>query len=303
MFYKKFSEIKVGVFVFIAIIIVTATVFWAKGFIVGKDKMNLTCYFKTIPSLNQGDPVSVNGVVKGKVSAIELEGDSVKVFFNLEKDVRIKKDYTIQITSPELMAGKTLFIKPGKETEEIDYTKPLYGSKGSDMSSIMESVSDMSGDIKTLIGKFNNTTDDLSAVLKNINDIVGDPRMTNDLKGTISNLSVTSRNLNGLVSESRTNIKGLTDKADKTMTSVNTMIDENSPEMKKTFQEIQALTTRFDSLVLNLNLIVSDIQTKKSGVGKFIYDDRFFENLNRTIEELEKLTKNIREEGIKINLF
>jgi len=143
----------------------------------------------------------------------------------------------------------------------------------------------------------------LSSVLKNINDIVGDPRLKNDLKGTISNLSVTSRNLNGLVSESRTNIKGLTDKADITMTSVNSMIDENSPEMKKTFKDIQSLTARFDSLVLNLNLIVSDIQTQKSGVGKFIYDDRFFENLNRTIEELEKLTKNIREEGIKINLF
>ena len=40
MFYKKFSEIKVGVFVFIAIVIVTSTIFWAKGFIVGKDKMN-----------------------------------------------------------------------------------------------------------------------------------------------------------------------------------------------------------------------------------------------------------------------
>jgi ABC-type transporter Mla subunit MlaD len=167
----------------------------------------------------------------------------------------------------------------------------------------MESVSDMSGDIKTLIGKFNNTTDDLSAVLKNINEIVGDPRLKSDLKGTISNLSVTSRNLNGLVSESRTNIKGLTDKADRTMSSVNNMIDENSPEMKKTFRDIQTLTTRFDSLVLNLNLIVSDIQTQKSGVGKFIYDDKFFNNLNKTIEELEKLTKSIREDGVKINLF
>jgi phospholipid/cholesterol/gamma-HCH transport system substrate-binding protein len=303
MFYKKFSEIKVGVFVFIAIVIVTATVFWSKGFIVGKDKMNLVCYFKTIPSLNKGDPVAVNGVVKGKVTSIELEGDSVKVFFTVERGVKIKKDYTVQITSPELMAGKTLFIKPGKDTEEIDYEKPLLGTKGSDMSSLMESVSDMSGDIKTLIGKFNNTTDDLSAVLKNINEIVGDPRLKNDLKGTISNLSVTSKNLNGLVSESRTNIKGLTDKADRTMSSVNSMIDENSPEMKKTFKDIQTLTTRFDSLVVNLNLIISDIQSQKSGVGKFIYDDKFFNNLNRTIEELEKLTKSIREDGVKINLF
>lgn len=303
MFYKKFSEIKVGVFIFIAMLIVTSTIFWAKGFIVGKDKRDMIVYFTSISSLNYGDPVSVNGVTKGKVTTVELDGDSVKVTFALEKDVKIKTDYSVEIASPELMAGKTLLIKPGKGTQEIDYTKPLIGGPGSDVATIMKTASDMAGDVKTLINKFNKTADNLDLVLVNINDIVGDKRMQGDLKSTLSNLSVTSRSLNGLVADSRKNVNNLSESADKTMKSVNTLIDDTSPELKNTFKDVQSLTVKFDSLVTNLNYIVSDIHQQKSGVGKFIYDDKFFNNLNKLIEEVERLSSKIRKDGVKINLF
>jgi phospholipid/cholesterol/gamma-HCH transport system substrate-binding protein len=303
MFYKKFAEIKVGVIIFLAMVIVTSTVFWAKGFIVGKDKRDMVVYFPSISSLNYGDPVSVNGVEKGKVVTIELEGDSVRVTFALEKEVKIKTDYSVEVATPELMAGKTLFIKPGKNAQEIDYTKPMYGSPSSDIASILKTASDMSGDVKTLISKFNKTADNLDLVLVNINDIVGDKRMQGDLKSTLSNLSVTSRSLNGLVADSRKNVNSLSESADKTMKSVNNLIDDSSPELKNTFKDVQVLTTKFDSLVTNLNYIVSDIHQQKSGVGKFLYDDKFFNNLNNLVEELEKLSMKIRKDGVKLDLF
>ena len=303
MFYKKFSEIKVGFFVLVAVVIVTATLFWSKGFIVNKDKMELKAYFQSIGGLNYGDPVTVNGVHKGKVLSIDLEGDSVLIIFSLEKGIKIKNDYKIEVASPELMSGKTLYISPGKSTQEIDYLKPLTGSAGSDISTVMKKVSDMSGDVKELIGKFGKTADKLDILLGNVNDIVGDPNMKSDMKSTISNLAVVSRNLNGLVTESRANIKNLTSNADKTFTNVNSLLDDTKPDMKNTIRDIQSLTTKFDSLVTNINLIVGDIQQQKSGVGKFIYDDKFFNNLNKTLEEVEKLTKKIRQDGVKINLF
>ncbi len=303
MFYKKFSEIKVGVFVFVAVIIVTAVVFWTKGFIMGKDRISLDVYFKSVSGVNKGDPVTVNGVNKGKVQDLDLVGDSVKVTFSLDKDVKIKTDYSITIAAPELMSGKTLAIKPGKGNTEIDYTSPLRGNPGFDMGTLMETVGDLSGDLKTLIGKFNTTADNLDKVLVNINELVGDKNMQADLKNTMSNLSVTSRNLNGLVTESRTSIRSLTDNADKTMNNVNTMLDDNSPEIKNTVKDIRTLTGKFDSLITGLNQMVNDITTQKSGVGKFIYDDKFFNNLNKTLDEVEKLTRKIREDGIKINLF
>ena len=300
---KKFAEIKVGIFVFIAIAIVISVLFWAKGFVVNRDLSEYKAYFHNVSGLSVGDNVTVNGVRKGKVKDISLEGDSVAVLFSMEKEINLKKDYRIEVIMTELMGGKTLFVSPGKSDEELKDGTPLYGVTGGDIGEIIKNATSISQEFRELLSKFGNTNDNINKVLANLNDVVGDKNVQKNIKSTLSNFEATSSNLNSLVIENRTSLKNLTDKAGKTLDNVNGILDENSPEFKKTFLQIQNLTTKVDSLVSSINVITSDILMRKSGLGKFIYDDKFFDNLNNTLLEIEKLSKKIREEGIKINLF
>lgn len=300
---RKFSEIKVGIFVFLAAFLVLATLFWAKGFIVSKDQIDVIAYFKNVSGLNIGDPVTVNGVRKGKVQKFDLEGDSVRVELSLEKSVKIKKDYKIEIAMLELMAGKQVLINPGVSKDEIDYKQPLIGETGSDITAMMKNVNEITQDIKGLLKKFDKTADGLNESIKNINDIVGDKNMTGNLKTTMSNLNIASRNLNMLLSENRVSFKEITGKVGKSIDNVNGILDENGPQVKSTFKDIQTLTTRVDTLITSINTVVNDLQMQKGSMGKFMYDDKFYENLNKSLMEIEKLTKKIRKDGIKINLF
>lgn len=300
---RKFSEIKVGVFVFVAAFIVLATLFWAKGFMVSKGQNDLKAYFKNVSGLNIGDPVTVNGVRKGKVQSFDLEGDSVKVELTLEKTVKIRKDYKIEIAMLELMGGKQVLISPGVDNEEIDYEKPLNGITGSDITSMMKNVNEVTQDVKGLLKKFDTTVADLDVTIKNVNDIVGDKAMQFNLKNTLLNLNTASNHLNLLLSENRTTFKDITGKVGKTVDNVNGILDENGPQVKSTFKDIQTLTTRIDTLITGINAIVGDIQMQKGSVGKFMYDDKLYENLNKSLLEIERLSKKIRKDGIKINLF
>jgi len=300
---RKFSEIKVGIFVFIAAFLVLATLFWAKGFIVSKDQIDLKAYFKNVSGLNIGDPVTVNGVRKGKVQKFDLEGDSVLVELSLERTVKIKKDYKIEIAMLELMAGKQVLINPGVSKEEIDYKQPLIGESASDITQLMKNMNDITGDVKSLLKKFDKTAENLDVTLKNVNEIVGDKDVHYNLKNTLSNLNVASKHLNLLLVENRSSFKDLTGKVGKSIDNVNGILDENAPQVKNTFKDIQILTNRVDSLITGINTIVNDIQTQKGSVGKFMYDDKFYDNLNKSLIEIEKLAKKIRQEGIKINLF
>jgi phospholipid/cholesterol/gamma-HCH transport system substrate-binding protein len=300
---RKFSEIKVGIFVFIAAFLVLATLFWAKGFIVSKDQIDLKAYFKNVSGLNIGDPVTVSGVRKGKVLKFDLVGDSVLVELSIEKTVKIKKDYKIEVAMLELMAGKQVLINPGVSKDEIDYNEPLLGETGSDITAMMKNITDITQDVKGLLKKFDKTADGLNESIKNINDIVGDKNMTGNLKTTMSNLNIASRNLNLLLSENRVSFKEITGKVGKSIDNVNGMLDENAPQVKSTFKDIQVLTNRVDTLITGINTIVNDLQNQKGSMGKFMYDDKFYENLNKSLLEIEKLTKKIRQEGIKINLF
>lgn len=307
---RSINAFKVGVFVVVALIIVIATMFWAKGFYVYRDMRDMKVYFKMVTGLKKGDPVMVNGVIKGKVKDFNLEGDSVLVEFLLERDVKIKKDYRIEIVSTELLGGKTINISQGNSQEEVDYNVPLSGSKMNDILALINNVNELTEEVKGLIGNFNKAAEDLQSILISVNEVVGDPKVKNELKTTISNIQLTSRNLNSLVAENKLSLKDITDKTsgtiDKvniTIDNVNTMLDENKPNIETTINDIKVLTKKIDGLVENLNTIVNDLQDKNKGVGKFIYDDKFYNNLNNLLIEIEGLTKKIREEGVKINLF
>lgn len=300
---KKFAEFKVGLFVFVAILVVFLTLFWVKGFSVSLTEQSYEVYFEKVSGINEGDQVSVNGVRKGKIDKIELAGDSVRIRFNLDKTIKLRNDYNIYIAATELTGGKVLYIEPGKSSVEVAPEQALHGTPGADFSTLMNSVQDITDNVKTLLGEFKKSNDNLNNVLANVNDIVGDANMKSNLKTTLSNLSLSSQNLNQLVSESRNGISGLTSRLGKTVDNVDIVIGDNSKELKNTLNEIQTLTTTVDTLVSNLNLVVLDINNKNKGIGKFISDDKFFDKMNNTLSEIEKLTKNIRTKGVKLNIF
>jgi len=299
----KVSEFKVGIFVTIAIIIVLATIFWAKGFTVGLSKESYTVYFPKVSGINTGDQVSVNGVRKGTIDALELEGDSVRIKFNLDKGVKIKSDYNIYIAATELTGGKVLYIEPGKNMPEVNPDQALIGTPGADFSTLMNSLGDITKNVQELLADFKESTDNLNNVITNINDVVGDGNLKGNIKTVLSNLAASSGNLNQLVSESRAGINGLTGKLNKSVDNVDLAIGSNSEELKNTLLDIQQLTTQVDTLVSNLNLAVGTINDKDKGIGKFLNDDEFYANVNKALQEIEKLTKNIRTKGVKLNIF
>lgn len=300
---KNFAEFKVGLFVSIAVLIVLLTIIWTKGCAVATKEQAYVVYFEKVSGINEGDQVAVNGVRKGKIDKLELTGDSVKISFSIDKEIKIRKDYNIYVAATELTGGKVLYVEPGKSTAEVSPEESLHGSTSADFSSIMNSVQDITVNVKDLLGEFKKSADNLNNVLANVNAIVGDENLKGNIKSTMSNLSATSQNLNQLVNESRNGINGLTSKLGNTVDNVDLVIGDNSKELKNTFSEIQNLTSTVDTLVYNLNTVVTEINNKEKGIGKFITDDRFFDNLNKTLEELEKLTKKIRKDGVKINLF
>lgn len=300
---KNFAEFKVGLFVSIAVLVVLLTIIWTKGCAVGMKEQSYNVYFQKVTGINEGDQVSVNGVRKGKIDKISLDGDSVKITFSIDKDIKIRKDYDIYIAATELTGGKVLYVEPGKSSAEVNPEDPLHGNPGADFSSIMNSVEDITVNVKELLGEFKKSTENLNSVLANVNSIVGDENLKGNLRTTMSNLSASSKNLNQLVSESRNGINGLTSKLGNTVDNVDIVIGDNSRELKNTLREIQTLTTTVDTLVFNINTVVTTINNKEKGIGKFISDDTFFDNVNKSLEEIEKLTKKIRKDGVKINIF
>ncbi len=299
----KSSNLKVGITVVISIIILLYGIAFLKEFKFGVETNDLTAYFADVNGLKVGDQVSVNGVPKGKVKNIELAGDSVKVLFGLAKDVSLKKDYSVSIEMQELMSGKQLIIKPGKSSEPADVTKPLVGSSSMDIVSLIGTMNQVGEDVKDISEKLNKTTDDLHTVVMNINDIVGDEGFKSNLKGSATNFNNASRNLDLLLEENRRNLSALTSKLNALADNLESTVSDTKPDLKETISNVRTLTIKLDSLTDNFNQLVYNSKDTNSSVGKLLQTDEFYNNLNSTVVNIDKLVKQIKKEGIKLRLF
>ena len=299
---KKYT-LKVGITVVVAIIIVLYGIAFLKEYKIGVRTNDLIVYFPDVNGLKVGDPVGVNGVSKGKVSGIELEGDSVKVTFTLAIDVVLKKDYNVTVAMIELMSGKQILVKPGRSTELADITKPLIGNKATDIITLISTMNAISDDIKAFSEKLNNTMGDIREVVKNVNEITGDENLKANIKGTASNFNTASKNINAMIEENRSNLRTLTHQLNALAENMDNTLTDTRPDIKESMSEIKILTYRLDSLTMNLNQFVLDTKDTNSTVGKLLYDDKFYNNLNKTVLSIDKLVKEIKEKGIKLNIF
>lgn len=300
---SNFAGAKVGIFVSIAIVLTMATLFWAKGSWFGEPERKMSVFFHKIDVLNEGDPLNVNGVKKGVVSKIELVGDSVRIDFNVAKSVKIRQDYRIEVSILALMGGNQLALTPGKSPNEVNYDIPLRGTEGGSIGSMISQFQTITDTVQGLLGKFGSSVEKVNIIMNDLHEVTGDAGMKSNLRMTMSNVEMATRNLNALISENRGSLRGLTTKVDNTIGNVDSVISRNSGELTGTMRNIRAITEKVDSLVYNLGLLVSDTQQQKNGIGKFIYDEKFYQNINSTVKELEALMKKIRKDGVKINLF
>ncbi len=295
---------KVGVTVAASVFILLYGITFLKQLKFGLETNALSVYFQDVNGLKESDPVSVNGVLKGRITKIELSGsDSVRVDFNLAKDVELKKDYTITVAMIELMSGKQIYVKPGKSDTLADLTKPLIGAMNTDFVSLINTMNDVSRNVNTITARLDTTVKDLNSVIRNVNSIAGDEGLKSNIRSTAGNFNLASRNLNLMLAESRTSLNSLVGRLNNVAANLNTTVDETKPEIKQTFRDIRDLTSRIDSLTMNLNSFVLNTKDSSNTVGKLLTDDEFYNNLNKTILSMNKLIRKIEKDGLRLKLF
>src|SRR6478735_828634 len=113
------SRIKVGFFVIIGIILITALIFYigSNQQLFGKKK-NIEAIFKDVSGLKKGNAVRFSGVVIGKVENIEILGDSaIKVTLGIDEEAIsfIKKDSKGIISTEGMLGSKYIKISGGSD--------------------------------------------------------------------------------------------------------------------------------------------------------------------------------------------
>jgi len=299
---QRKTEIRVGITVLLAIIVFLWILGWAKNFSLAPTENTIRVKFNNTSGLEIGDPVTVNGVRKGFVEDLKIEGSGVIVTLKVDNNVSLKKDAGFAISMLDLMGGKKIEISPGISPEEINYDEIQQGIFYADIPQVMSMVGNFRED-------FTSTISDLKITLTALNDFLTDKDLNRDIKTSLSNLNEITAKLNLLIDENRKNLSQLTANTAELTEEAKLFLETNREKINTSVDELQLLLKNSNTLISEMNAFTEEMKTEKNNLGKFIYDEKMFEDISQTLKQVNELTKllldQLKDEGIKIdaNIF
>jgi phospholipid/cholesterol/gamma-HCH transport system substrate-binding protein len=288
---KLTREIKTAILVIASILLFI----WGYSFLKGRDLFTsyktLYVEYQSVEGLAKSAPVTLNGLVIGKVNSITINENTGNLLVELQikSDFPISKSSVASIYEPGLIAGKQIAIEPNFK----DKTIALSGEKltGNIKLGLTDKVSDQ---LVPLQDKLEKIMDNADKLISGINNVL-DKKAQEDLKISLAELSKTmeqfhkaSISMNTILDDNKTQIKGVVTNFNKISGDFSKISDSlNKADLGKTVKNLNATLAKVDG-------IMDGIKSGKGTMGKLVTDDALYSNLAKTSKELELLLQDVR---------
>ena len=303
---RKFTtEIKVGFFVIIAVIVLGYMTFKIGELTFGREKGYLIYgVFESVARLDIKSPVKMAGVAVGSIEGITLSGEKAKVAMKINPDVKIRKGVVAAIKSESLLGEKYLDLIPGKEEEFLKGGDIIYKTISvADLDSLISQLQNVAEDIKSISGFFKETLG-TPETQSSINEIITNLRnMTESLSiltekesGAIDTII---RNLGDLVvqmrniaEENKGPFKNAITNLEKISGDLGDIARENKTPLRDTMANLQELSgdlkTSAPRLLNRVDRLVDKVEKGEGTVGKLLKEDGLYEKLDSTLTGINK---------------
>lgn len=295
---QRKTEIRVGITVIIGLLMIIWVFGWAKNITLSSQRKEVKVRFSSVAGLEIGDPVSVNGVRKGYVDDITIDGNKVITLLNFEKEVLIKSDAIFTVMMLDLMGGKKVEIIPGEAPDEIDYSKIQYGQFVGDVASAMAMLGTVQNDLVDVIRE-------VKVTLSSVNKTLTDDKFNTDLRSSVSNLVELTENLNTVLNENRKGINELLKNGNELTKNVNSFIQSNRDSISSTIHSVQEALTLSKELLSKFNKFMDQTDRSENNLGKLLSDPELVKDLKSSIGQVKELLKilvdQLKAKGIEVN--
>ena len=228
-------EVLVGTFMFVALLSLCVFTIVLSRENVFKQTYPFEVVFTDVMGLRDGDNVMMRGMIVGKVKAMLLQDDGVRVVAALQRPIHLKKDYAIDVVFSSVLGGRYMQISEGNPA--LAGLAPGTAVKGQTPKDIMALVADVAADLKEITGKIN-------AGQGTIGKLVNDDTLYNDARDVVNELktAVKDRGLLKNVESSMANLNEITEKINHGEGTLGLLVNDESLylEVKQMIGDIRA---------------------------------------------------------------
>ena len=288
---KLTREIKTAILVIASILLFV----WGYSFLKGRDLFTSykTIYvdYDNVEGLIPSAPVTLNGLIIGKIKNITINNENGKLLVELQidTDFPISRSSNAVIYEPSLIGGKQISIEPNfKDKILVEKGGKLNGSVRLGLTDkVMDQLQPLASKVETII-------DNANQMIIGINNVL-DKKAQADLRNSLAELSKTmeqfhkaSLSANTILDDNKAQIKGAVGNLNKMTANFSKISDSlNKADLSKTVKTL-------NSTLNKVNGLMAGLEAGKGTMGKLLKDDAMYNNLTKTSKELELLLEDVR---------
>lgn len=251
--------------------------------------------YDNVDGLTISNPVEVNGFRVGRVNDITLLQEGAKtgmlVAIEINEDLILYQGTeALLVDENPVLGGKAIVLNIKRNGRALVEEDTLVGVVDQALGDMLKDKADpIIANIDTTLTKVNNILTDISGSGGKVDGALGDFQLAaNELKYMVVE---NRRDINAIAM----NLKGLSETLNDPengvapfMVKMNHLADSlNSLELKQTVASANAA-------VQNLQAITKSLQSGEGSLGKLMYSDSLYSNLNQSTESLNRLIQDIQ---------
>lgn len=290
---KKGTEMWVGIFVVIGIILLVLMTVKIEKFQVGRRiGYPLHIYFDSAAGLEQNSQVRVAGIRIGDVEKVALENGKAKVTFRLPPHVILYRDAKAHLKSEGFLGEKYIEITPGTP-----------GNQKVEPNGMIEQGAPPV-DVEYFLSKMSSVGDDIKEVIKPVSDLMKsmDPQK---VEGVINNLDKFSGQLTSLTQDSKetiqkakgafSSLEDIGEKVKKGEGTLGKLISDETiyQDARKTIETAKEAMENVKGTVDTLKNVSEKIERGEGTLGKLIQDESLYKEAKDTLETLKGVAEKV----------
>jgi phospholipid/cholesterol/gamma-HCH transport system substrate-binding protein len=307
------SELRVGLFVLVGLLILAVAIFYVTGAGVFGPKYRINTFLPEVAGLSKGAPVRLDGVEIGNVERITMvpreNGKPPDKMHNIEIGMRLDRHYQSDILTDSiaslvtegLLGNRYVNIKRGYTGVPLKDGQTVTGGEEKAMQEVVERSADVLANLKALSEQIQDIVGDVKQGKGTLGKLITDDQAYNHLNSILAKgdrIATTVQSGQGTLG--RLIMKDeMGNKVENTVDQINTVLADLRAQ-KGTLGKLLYDPTLYDQAkeaLTNGNAVLGDVRAGKGTLGKLATDETLYNELRDTSSNLAEATSKLNKEN------
>ena len=301
-------EVKIGIFLTIAMLIIAAFIFVVGDLstLFTKSGYEILVYFSSATGLEKRTGVRLAGVKIGYVKDIRLKDTQAEVVLNIDPSVEIRTDSQATLAALGLLGEKYIEIIPGTSGPicqpggTIDAIPPMgLEQLGTELAAVSGEIKETGRVLRDLLSSEESRTN-LTLILENLAAFASDLKEFSQTNSAAVNQGI--QRGTKAIDHFDARVQALSESLDELVRLLRDVVAENRDTVRENLEDIKELLSKADKSLGTLDETLEKVNAGEGTLGKLIQEQGLYDEAQKTMGDVQRAVQPVSSFKLRGNL-